>query len=450
MEKAHFIKKIENFIISHGFPASGATIIATVSGGADSVALLHILLGLGYNVIAAHCNFHLRGEESNRDEAFVAELCRRLQVPLEIKHFDVPQYAAENRLSIEMACRSLRYAWFETLRQNRDAAAIAVGHHSDDNVETFFLNLMRGSGCKGLAAIRPVLGNLIRPLLCVSRAEIEEYLESLGETHITDSTNAQNDFTRNKLRNIAIPALEATFPGITNAIARTTDILRDEDTFMQEAIRRYSAEIITESRDGWHIDSARLLAIPGNRTLLFRILNAYGFNPTQCGEILASLTAGTQVGSQWHSTHFTASISRTSIDIFPHNTTASDIEEHRFTLFDDLSQLPMPLKVEMFKPDENFRFARDNRTAYFSTDILSHTLVMCHRRTGDRISPFGMHGSRLVSDIFSDLHLNAREKESTWLIECDGKILWIPGIRASRHFACAPGAAIVALSLIPY
>ena len=175
-ETALFLNRIKDYMATHHMPQQGCKVLVALSGGADSVALLHVLLQLGYECVAAHCNFHLRGDESMRDERFTRTLCQQLGTRLEVRHFDVPARMATDGSSLEMACRDLRYEWFEDLRRNENCEAIAVAHHRDDNIETLLLNLLRGTGITGIAGIKPVNGHIVRPMLCVSRNEIESYL----------------------------------------------------------------------------------------------------------------------------------------------------------------------------------------------------------------------------------------------------------------------------------
>ena len=181
--------KVERYVEKHKLLKPSELYLVALSGGADSVALLLLLKNAHFNVHAAHCNFRLRGEESDRDEAFCVELCQRLGVELHRAHFDTREYAELHKVSIEMAARELRYKWFEQLRQDIGAAGICVAHHRDDSVETVLLNLVRGTGLRGLTGIQPRNGNILRPLLCVSRAEIEVFLAEKGQKYVTDSTN---------------------------------------------------------------------------------------------------------------------------------------------------------------------------------------------------------------------------------------------------------------------
>ena len=196
-------------------------ILVALSGGADSVCLLMAMKRLGYAIEAIHCNFHLRGAESDRDEEFCKSLCEREQIPFHTVHFDTKTYAEVHKISIEMAARELRYNYFEQLRKAIDAEAILVAHHMNDSVETLLMNLIRGTGIHGLQGIKPRNGNIIRPLLCVSRKEIVEWLGEIGQDYVTDSTNLEDDVTRNKLRLNIIPLLEEINPAASENIAKT-------------------------------------------------------------------------------------------------------------------------------------------------------------------------------------------------------------------------------------
>ena len=278
MEKSLFLKKIEDYIHNHNLLPSKGKVLVTLSGGADSVALLISLHSLGYNCVAAHCNFHLRGDDSNSDQAFVEELTTKLGIPLKLIHFNVQSIMDSHHMSMEMACRYLRYNWFECLRKDECCDAIAVGHHSNDNVETFFLNAIRGSGINGLAAIKPVNGYIVRPLLCVSRRDVEDFLASIGQNYVTDKSNLSNDFNRNKLRNIIIPSINKLFP--QQCLLRTISNISSCNDFYQGAIERAKNECF--DKETGIINMPVLNSYPGCTTLLYEIVREYEFNSIQC------------------------------------------------------------------------------------------------------------------------------------------------------------------------
>ena len=218
----NFVDRVRRFASVHDLFVKGGKYIVALSGGADSVAMLLVMRlmaqELGLKVDAAHCNFHLRGDESMRDELFCKDLCQRLGVPFHVVHFDTQAYADLHHVSIEMAARDLRYAYFENLRQDIAALDICVAHHRDDSVETVLLNLVRGTGLRGLRGIQPRNGHIIRPLLTVSRQDILQFLSAQGESYVTDSTNLHNDVKRNKIRLDIMPLLRELNPSVAQSI----------------------------------------------------------------------------------------------------------------------------------------------------------------------------------------------------------------------------------------
>ncbi|MGN1245199.1 MAG: tRNA lysidine(34) synthetase TilS [Muribaculaceae bacterium] len=422
MEKNVFIEKVAKFIESHHILSPSLHYLVAVSGGADSVVLLRVLLAMGYNCTVAHCNFHLRGAESNRDEAFVTTLCHNLGVECIVKHFDVPAYEQEHGVSTEMACRELRYSWFRKLLSERNLAAVLVAHHSDDNIETLFLNILRGSGIAGLSAMRPVNGNVCRPLLGVSRSEIESFAKAIGQSWVTDSTNRESVVKRNRLRNIVLPALLAQFPDAVSGILHTIDNVQGcEGLYRHFVDELHSA---CTSLDG-NIERINLKAlreragIDNVPTALFELLKKYGFNSSQVSDILIAST-----GSRFLSASHIAVVNRNCIDIA--HITGTD---------DDVPPLSQVVGMTIcdaagFSP----RSLNGKTEVCFDSEILNAKLELRHWQQGDRFRPFGMKGSRLVSDIFSDLKLSELQKQRVLLLTANGKIVWILGIRSGALY----------------
>ena len=228
--------RVTQYIEKEGLFSSENKILVALSGGADSVALLCILHTAGYRCEAAHCNFHLRGEESNRDEQFVRQLCEKYKINLHTIDFDTTRHATEKHISIEMAARELRYNWFEKTRKDCQADVIAVAHHQDDSVETILLNLIRGTGITGLLGIRPRNGVVVRPLLCINREEIIHYLQSIQQEYVTDSTNLEDEYTRNKIRLNLLPLMQTINPSVKNNLIETSNYLNDVATLYNKYI----------------------------------------------------------------------------------------------------------------------------------------------------------------------------------------------------------------------
>ncbi len=427
------VEKVKLFIEQEcGIDACRPVLVA-LSGGADSVALLRVLIELGYDCRAAHCNFHLRGEESNRDERFVTALCQELNVPLSVEHFDVPAAMSECGVSMEMACRDLRYRWFRQLIADNGCGCVAVAHHSDDNIETFFLNVLRGTGIAGLAGIKPRNGDVVRPLLCVSRAEILAWLNGLNQDFVTDSTNLENDALRNRLRNVVLPALYDQFHNAKSALLTTISNASRCNDLYTEALG-VMRNIVSDREDDRLVIDLEILASFDNRVmLLYEILKPLGFNHDQCNFMLTSA-----VGRHIESSTHTALIGRSTIDVAPHAKRDNGI--HAINLEEDSVEVPIALEIKHISGNP-FTPAMVNGkdTIALSNDALNCSqVVLRHWREGDRFKPFGMRGSKLVSDLFTDLKLDEKEKNETWILEADGEILWIVGYRASQLYKVSP------------
>ncbi len=423
--------RLDEVIRRHELLWRDAPVIVAISGGADSVALLSALTALGYNCVGAHCNYHLRGEESNRDMRHVQNVCRALGVDLYVKDFDVEKRRRGTGESVEMACRELRYGWFNALLDKLRAQAIAVAHHREDNVETFFLNLMRGSSIAGLTGMRRRNGYVVRPMLDFSRAEIEAYLNSRCISYVTDSTNASCDFARNRLRNIVLPALEQAFPGATCGVLDSIRLLTANRRLYDSAVAERIGRYMTDTE----IDLKALMAGEEDpELLLFEILHPLGFNATHVANILRSASSS---GLHFVSTHTTLELSRGRLSVAARTDGESDdaysVDLHR--------EIPAPLHILISEHVvTEFRPVRDPDTAYFDVTMLDGApdFTLRRWRRGDRMIPFGMTGSRLLSDIFSDAKYTAADKRRAWVLTRDDEIIWVPGLRQSAQWAVCP------------
>lgn len=408
-----FIRKVSQFIEEKHLLGFGDKVLVALSGGADSVALLRVLLRLGYACEAAHCNFHLRGEESVRDERFVRALAERLGVPLHVIHFDTNAYAASHNVSVEMAARELRYDWFAKLRQECGAKVVAVAHHRDDSVETFLLNLVRGTGINGLQGIRPVNGDVVRPLLCVSRAEILDYLSLLGQDYVTDSTNLQDEFVRNKLRLNVIPMLETINPSVSDTIAETARRLSDVAQVYQEAIQAAKQRVMP---DGETIDIPALCREPGAQNLLFELLYPLGFNAAQVNDVFRALHG--ESGRIFYSREWVLLIDRNRLIRRP----SGEVE------------LQPELCLERMEVNPPFSVPHNNKEAYVDAEKVQGELTLRKWQSGDKFIPFGMKGFKSVRNYLRDKKFSRFEKERQWVV-CDGdRIVWLVNERLDNRF----------------
>lgn len=405
---------------------AGAFVFVALSGGADSTALLLVLKELGYKLKALHCNFHLRGAESDRDQAFVEELCRQQQVPLTVRHFQTEEDAKQRGISIEMAARDLRYGWFQEELKTRSLnwggeVVVAVAHHRDDQAETLLLNLLRGTGLRGLAGMQPRHDGIIRPLLCLSRNEILEYLEQKGQSYVTDSTNSERIAQRNCIRLDLIPLLQSINPTAVEHLCRACDNVRQSLPYYKKGIETAFKEYgITEGA----FPLTALTPIPYSsipKTLLHEWLAGKGFNSTQEEEMLrtdlASSSKGRNgVGKMWHShTHIVFRDRKALI--------LSQSSQNSSFFKGELEEAFVPCIGET-GPD----------IAYFDADLLIAPIEVRPVREGDVFVPFGMKGKKLVSDYLTDCKMNRLQKTEQFVATCGDDIIWLIGHRSDNRY----------------
>lgn len=436
--------KVEAYIKKHNLLNASDLHIVALSGGADSVALLLLLKNAHFNVHAAHCNFHLRGEESDRDEAFCVELCQRLGVELHRAHFDTREYAELHKVSIEMAARELRYRWFAQLCQDVGAAGICVAHHRDDSVETVILNLVRGTGLRGLTGIQPrselvmTCGQnpqeqtklvVLRPLLCVSRAEIEAFLAEKGQKYVTDSTNLEADVLRNKVRLQVLPLLRELNPAVSETIQRTAENLCGAQAVLDTVLSDLC------SRNKLILNDFKGCA--SREYVTYEWLKNYGFNGNQVRQILEADCGG-----------------------IVHSEQGYDVLKDRDRLLVEPSMKPMkPMRIPEEgtyilgdtgaeiggKTTENMTFRVRKKAVFVSKDPhvatidaakVQFPLTLRRVEEGDWMIPYGMNGRKLLSDLMTDRKMTLFEKRKQLVVvDNQGVVIWLVGLRIDNSVA---------------
>lgn len=423
-------KKVREYIEKNNLISKEQLILLGLSGGADSVALLRILLAIGYRCVAVHCNFHLRAEESNRDQQFVEQLCSRLGVKLELCSYDTISYAAEKKISIEMAARELRYADFERLRQEYNANSIAVAHHRDDSVETLLMNLMRGTGIRGLTGIKPKNGYVIRPLLSVERVEIEEYLNSIGQDYVTDSTNLETDYTRNKIRLNLLPLMRVINPNADRAIENTALHLQQAYLIYNDAVQKAIADVVKREDEVLIIDTDALLATASPAAILYEILSGYGYNEQQVSDIMESLDA--ESGRRFTSAGYLLYKERNRLVLMKND----DVD---FCVAVDLNttdniMLPDGRILRFEFRDGDAEIARDSTVATLDADKVGNSLTVRVWQQGDSFIPFGMKGRKLLSDYMTDRKFSITKKRNQCVVCNDCALVWVVGERSDNRY----------------
>ena len=441
-------QRVSEYIRKRGLLKPEGHYLVALSGGADSVCLLLLLKQLGYYVEAIHCNFHLRGEESDRDESFCRQLCDEQQIKLHLVHFDTQAYAQLHKVSIEMAARQLRYRHFAQLCHDAEFQGVCVAHHQDDVAETVLMNLIRGTGIKGLSGIKPLQSMsfqlngqddstfhlpIIRPMLCVSRDEITDFLDQMGQTYVTDSTNLIPDVQRNKIRLQVLPLLREINPSVSRNIVETAENLAFADEYLDERVEQDICGMFDEIT---LMAAPNTLSIPVSRVnseyLLYRMLNPYGFTSAQIKQIYSRLDAptGTEYYSDTHILVFDRGrllIEETGKKPFREMRIP---EEGTYMISDDTK-----IKIERMPLEEGFHIPSASDVIAVDADKLQMPLTVRLTKEGDRFIPFGMKGSKLVSDFLTDQKLSLLEKRRQLVIaDSTDKILWIVSRRPDNRF----------------
>ena len=393
-------------------------ILVALSGGADSVALLRVLQSLGYICECAHCNFHLRGLESDRDETFVRQLCEKQRILLHVTHFDTSAYAKDHHLSIEMAARELRYEWFEHIRKEIGASVIAVAHHRDDSVETFLLNLMRGAGINGLRGIPVKNGKIVRPLLSVSREDILDYLQAIHQEYVTDSTNLEDEYMRNKIRLNILPAMKEVNPSIMETIQETTFRFSEiSNIYQQDRTEAIAHKVTSTSPELFRISLVDVLDDVAPLSLLHEILFPKGFNGSQIQDIYRTLSSS-QSGKRFFSAEWEVLRDREYIWIKKKTPTQSIPE----------------IMMEEIERTPSFVIPRDKHIACLDADKINRPLTIRKWERGDKFVPLGMNGKKNVSDYLTDKKYSLFQKENQYVVCCGEDIVWLVNERTDHRY----------------
>lgn len=421
-------QKVQKYINNKNLLDSDQIVIVGLSGGADSMALLHILTALGYKCIAAHCNFHLRGEESDRDEDFVENYCKKNDIEYTSTSFDTYAYIEEKGISLEMAARELRYNWFNEISNRFNSNKIAVAHHSDDSVETVLINITRGCGIRGLTGIPAENRKIIRPLLCINRKEVIEYLNHNNISFVEDSTNKEDAYTRNKIRLNILPLLEEINPSAKQSIQQMTEYLSDVEAIYLSHISKIKPEVF----DGKIIDIIKLTTYPEARTLLFEILYPYGFNQYVISQAYDSIQGIS--GKTFYSANYRLTKDRTRFIL---EEKSENIENNVYFIeeTDKHINTPLILDIENIVKSDHFCIIKDQNILYIDKSKISYPLHLRKWKQGDKFIPIGMKGRKKISDYFSDNKFSIPQKENTWLLcNYNNEIIWIVGERPDNRF----------------
>jgi len=427
-------ERFRKYLSSCSVSEKDKSVLLALSGGIDSMVMMDLFAKEKIRIVIAHCNFALRGQESDGDEDFVKKYAQKHKIPFRSVRFDTKQYAEKNGLSIQMAARELRYSWFEETRIKENCDFTAVAHNLNDNIETLLINLTRGTGLSGLTGMKQVNGSIIRPLLFATRSEIEEYSKSHRIQYREDRSNADTKYTRNKLRHKVIPVLKDINPSFETAIAETIKRLGETDKLLEQYIKSARSELISNDSIDIRIDCKKLNQLTDNETLIFELFRIYGLRGNQVKDLINIIKGKT--GKQLNTESHRILKNRASIIVIP--ISAENEESYIITDLNELTKLQFIKSCRSVRPGKNFIIPGDTGTACLDEASLVFPLKIRKWEKGDYFYPFGMTGRKKVSDFLTDTKLSLIEKDKVRILESDGKIVWIIGKRIDNRFRIKP------------
>ncbi|MFW6370403.1 MAG: tRNA lysidine(34) synthetase TilS [Bacteroidota bacterium] len=405
-------------------------LLLAVSGGIDSMAMLELLSKHQFQLAVAHCNFQLRSRESDADESLVKRWCHLNNIAFFVKKFDTEVYAKQNKMSIQMAARDLRYRWFDELSTEHGFDYIAIAHNADDSVETFFLNLARGTGLRGLTGMQAHNGKIIRPLLRSTRREIGEFVKSNAVVFREDASNAEDKYKRNHVRHNIIPPFLKLNPSFLSTMIDTMNRLAEAGDLVEHELGKIKKNI-KETREGNVIIPFRIITdslIPS--LLLLELLQPYGFTAQQVNEVLKLLQS--QPGKYVESPKYQIFRNRDDFVVALRKEQSSAV--YHFNTLDELKKSPFFTMLEHRPKTGTFKSEKRRDVAELDADKIIFPVILRHWKQGDCFVPFGMKGRKKLSDFFTDLKLSKPEKDAVWILESNGHILWVVGYRLDDRF----------------
>lgn len=424
------VKQFKKYIEENNLFNSDDIILLAVSGGIDSMVLCDLFLKSGYKFSIAHCNFHLRGEESNRDECFVTEYAIKNNIKLHKKDFDTYGYMKDNGKSLEMSARELRYNWFYELLEEYNYSFIATGHHVDDSIETVLINLLRGTGIAGLHGILQKVNNIIHPLLFTDRKGITEYQKANKLEFVEDSTNATTQYTRNKIRHELIPLMKEISPNFQRTIIKEIDRFRETEEVFRFLIDKAKKELVEIENSHIKISIQKIKVLKPQNIYLYELLCEYGFNESTINSIQEALDENS--GKQFYSETHRLIKDREYLIIAENK--QDSVQEYHINQEQTSITLPIKLQIEILKDLSFVKIPKVKEIAMLDADKLIFPLVLRKWDKGDSFFPYGMKAEKKISDYYINLKYSIIDKENQWLL-CSGKdIVWVVGQRIDDRY----------------
>lgn len=415
------------------------TVLLAVSGGKDSMAMLHLFVKAKMNFAVAHCNFQLRDKAANEDENFVRQTCQQHQILFHSTRFDTANYAKANKLSTQMAARELRYQWFDALLKENNYQVVATAHHKNDVAETMLINLVKGTGISGLHGIKAKNNKLIRPMLCFTSEEIQAFVEQEKIAFREDQSNASVKYVRNKIRHQIIPELATINPNLIETLYRSSIVFLETEAILQQKIEEEKSKCISNDSKGTTISIAALQQLQPLHSYLFYFLQEFRFNIDDCRQIAVALSA--ESGKVFYSP--THQLVKDRDFLFISVIQKQNTEEYTITSLEDFSTLPIQINVQRIE-NTSVRFEKSKQFAYLDEALLTFPLRLRKWKEGDFFVPFGMKGKKKVSDFFIDEKYSIPQKEAAWLLtDQNDEIIWIVNARTDQRYSVTKKTKII-------
>ena len=403
----------------------GKRLFLAVSGGMDSMVLLQLFHQLNYEIAVLHCNFSLRNLESDGDEDFVKQFCEENQIPIFIQKFDTKQFADDAKISIQVAARKLRYDWFYEQLADKNFDYILTAHHLDDSLETFLINLTRGTGLEGLTGIPAQNDKIIRPLLPFSRTEIESYIQENNLQWREDSSNASDKYLRNKVRHAIVPVLKELNPNLLASFQNTLENLQQAQSLVEDASKLVYQIVVQKEGNQLKINLIELLKLPNYAAYLYQWLKDFGFTAWQDIYDLVTAQSGKQVFSE---THILLK-DRDFLILYSKETLTYAVE---YFIEKDVNEVKFPLNITFCNVSD---ISNANSNCIFvDEDLLRFPLIIRKWQDGDYFYPSGMQGKKKLSKYFKDEKMSLIDKSNQWILCSDNQIVWVIGKRQDERF----------------
>ncbi len=429
------LEEFKEFIAKEELIKKGDKVLLALSGGVDSVVLAELLHLAGIPFAIAHCNYQLRGKESDDDEVFAENLARKYKVVFYTERFDTGKYAVEEKMSIQAAARKLRYDWFDAIATKNKFQQIATAHHRNDVLETMLINFTRGTGIAGLHGILPRQNKIIRPLLFTNREQIERFAQHINLSFRYDSSNSSDKYVRNKIRMRLIPILKEINPAIDSTAVFVSKNLHDVEIIYNGQVEKERERCVEESKGKTLIHIKKLKQLPAQRTFLYEFIRGFNFNAKQVEQIMQAMDG--ESGTAFYSDTHQLVKDREQI-IISSIRKKGEPEEVKVKKSDKRVSNPMKLSFEAKKMTKSFKIPDDPDIACLDLDKLEFPLTIRRWHHGDRFIPLGMGGTKKLSDFLTDNKISLTDKEGTWVLLSENNIVWVIGKRIDERFKIHP------------